>query len=235
MESVPRTDVFACPVCGYRGPFEEIHRQSGSRKHARCPGCGALERHRLQYLVLHTVLENIDTTRLELLHVAPERFFRKVLSERFRRYETADLFKEDVDYRIDLQNMPFPDESYDFVFASHVLEHIPDDRKAMGEIRRILRSGGIAVLPVPVVAEKTVEYPAANPNDSFHVRAPGFDYFDRYRPFFSRVELFHSDSFPKEHQLFVYEDRSHWPTEECPLRPSMDGERHEDFVPVCYV
>ena len=90
-------------------------------------------------------------------------------------------------------------------------------------------------LPVPVIAEKTVEYPAPNPNEDFHVRAPGIDYFDKYRRFFPKVETFNSNNFSTNYQLFIYEDRSIWPTEKCPFRPSMKGKKHLDFVPVCYV
>jgi ubiquinone/menaquinone biosynthesis C-methylase UbiE len=140
-----------------------------------------------------------------------------------------------VNHTVDIQELPFADATYDFVFASHVLEHIPNDRKAISEIRRILRPNGIAVLPVPLVAEKTIEYLEPNPYEAYHVRAPGSDYFDRYCEVFSRVELFRSDDFPKIYQLFTYEDRTHWPTIDAPLRSSMEGEKHIDIVPVCYV
>ena len=140
-----------------------------------------------------------------------------------------------VDYKVDITKLPFKDATYDFVFASHVMEHIQDDEKALSEIRRILKPGGMAVLPVPLVAEKTVEYAKPNPNESDHVRAPGYDYFDKYEQYFSRLEKFRSDSFPSINQLFIYEDRSRWPTNELSLRPSMPGKKHIDVVPVCYV
>lgn len=226
---------YKCPVCSYSGPFKDVNPSTGLRKHAKCPKCGALERHRIQYLVMNSLLNNIDTSSLKMLHFAPESFFRDFFSRRFSQYETADLSMNDVDHNVDLQELPFEDQTYDFVFASHVLEHIPNDRKAISEIRRILKPNGIAVLPVPLVAEKTIEYPAPNPNETYHVRAPGLDYFDRYSSFFSKIEQFSSDSFPMIYQLYIYESRSQWPTKECPLRPSMKGEKHIDVVPVCYV
>lgn len=225
---------FVCPICGYAGPFRAINPATGPRKHALCPKCGAAERHRLQYLVLRQLLARRKTADAALLHFAPEPFLRHFFKERFRSYETADLVAKGVDHVVDIQAMPFDDARYDFVFASHVLEHVPDDARAIAEIRRILRPGGVALLPVPIVAERTVEYPAPNPNESGHVRAPGYDYFERYERHFARVELVDSRSFPPEFQLFVYEDRSGYPTKECPLRPPMAGERHHDVVPVCY-
>lgn len=225
---------FHCPVCSFRGPFRDVAPPTGLRRHAQCPNCGALERHRLQYLVLRCVLTQLDTAQLRVLHVAPEAFFRRLFLTRVGRYETADLSRKDVDHNVDLQDLPFPDGSYDFVFASHVLEHISDDASAIREIRRILAPDGIAILPVPLVSNKTIEYPGPNPNEAGHVRAPGFDYFDRYLPHFSRVETHSSDAFPEKHQLHIYEDRGKWPTAECPLRRAMDGERHIDVIPVCY-
>ena len=225
---------FECPICGYTGPFMDLAPPTGLRKHAKCPSCDALERHRLQFLVIRKILSNMNTTKLRMLHFAPESFFREYFSKRFGQYETADISMKGVDHNVDLQQLPFDDGSYDFVFASHVLEHIPDDEKAISEIRRILRPNGIAILPVPIVAEKTIEYPEPNPNEAFHVRAPGFDYFEKYEHYFSKVEQFNSHSFPEKYQLFVFEDRAQWPTKECPLRPSMQGEKHIEIVPVCY-
>lgn len=227
--------VFECPVCHYRGPFRDLDNFGGRRRHVECPRCGTLERHRVQYLVVTELLDRMDTSKMKMLHFAPETFFRKVFSRLFGQYETADLCMRGVDYHVDLQKLPFQDATYDFVYASHVLEHVPDDRKAISEIRRILKPSGVAVLPVPVVAVKTIEYPEANPHEGYHMRAPGLDYPEKFKPYFSRVETRTSESLPEKFQPFIYEDRSVWPTKECPLRPPMEGARHIDVVPICYV
>ena len=227
---------FECPICGYRGPFEDMnHPQTGLRKHAKCPICGSLERHRLQYLVVRSVLAGLPVSQMKMLHFAPEPFFRDYFSKEFYKYETGDLNAEDVDHRVDLQNLPFPNSSYDFVFASHVLEHIPNDQKAIQEIRRILKPNGVAILPVPIISNYTVDYAEPNPHEHYHVRAPGIDYFNRYAPYFSRVEQYASDTLPGKYQLFIYEDRSKWPILESSLLLPMKGRRHIDIVPVCYV
>jgi SAM-dependent methyltransferase len=224
---------FECPVCKYAGPFADLHGFAGNRKHAMCPQCGALERHRLQYLVASDVMAHTNVLSMNMLHFAPEAFFRKMFSGRFGSYETADLYMKGVNYKADLLNLPFKDASYDIVFASHVLEHIADDTKAIQEISRVLKPNGVAILPVPIVCEKTIEYPSANPNEAGHVRAPGLDYFEKYKQFFNKIQVYASDCFPEKYQLFIYEDRTVWPTKECPLRPPMQGKRHSDFVPVC--
>lgn len=229
----PLAPVHECPVCGWRGPFRALPADTGMRRHARCGGCGALERHRLQHLVMGAWLEHRDPSRLSMLHFAPEPFFARRFRVLFGRHETADIAMPGVDHRVDLQRLPFDDASYDVVFASHVLEHVPDDLAAIAEIHRILKPGGTAFLPVPVVVDATVEYPAPNPNETMHVRAPGRDYFERYRRLFDTVAVHSSDDFDARHQLHVYEDRSAFPRRGFEHRSAMPGARHADYVPVC--
>jgi SAM-dependent methyltransferase len=69
--------------------------------------------------------------------------------------------------------LPFGDESFDRVIASEVLEHIPDDTKAMSEIARVLKPGGTMAVTVPRYWPEVVcwllskEY---HSNDGGHVR-----------------------------------------------------------------
>jgi SAM-dependent methyltransferase len=219
---------FECNLCGYRGLFATLHGAGGpDRAYAVCPNCGSCERHRLQKEVLDRVLPDFEPSRKSILHFAPERFLKRRLKSAFGVYRTADLFRADVDVKADITNLPMPDESYDVVYASHVLEHVPDDRKAVTEIYRILNPGGIAILPVPInVAGRTVEYGAARPEEHGHVRAPGLaDYFDRYREVFDGVTVFSSDDFEGDgcdHQTYVR------------LRTADGESRIPDFVPVCF-
>lgn len=48
-------------------------------------------------------------------------------------------------YEVDLQKLPFADKSYDFVFCSHVLEHMDNPGAAMRELMRVSRRGYIEV------------------------------------------------------------------------------------------
>jgi SAM-dependent methyltransferase len=224
---------FTCPICMYSGPFVDINPETGPRKHATCPRCDSAERHRLQYLVIEEIGRKKDLSGMSILHFAPEPFFRKLFQEKFDSYTSADLNMKDVDYRADLLDLPFEDGSYDFVFASHVLEHIKEDDRALHEISRVLKPGGIAVIHVPVFGAETVEYPEPNPDEGYHVRAPGIDYYDRYSTYFSKIEKYDSGSFSEKYQLFIYEDRGKWP-ETITLRPAAEGERHIDIIPVCY-
>jgi len=225
---------FECPVCRYVGPLMDVRPPTGLRRHARCPYCGAFERHRLQYLAIRDVLRSRDTSRMRMLHLAPEPCLRPVFLRQFGQYDTADLTMEDVDCNVDIRTLPFRDASYDFVMASVVLDYIPDDGTAIKEVRRVLKPNGVAILPVSVASTKTVEYSEPNPFESGHVRSCGMDYFERYEGHFREVQRVSSESFAAKYQLFIYEDRTLWPNKACPLRPSMPGEKHIDVVPVCY-
>jgi ubiquinone/menaquinone biosynthesis C-methylase UbiE len=49
---------------------------------------------------------------------------------------------ENVDYRVDMMNMPFTEESYDFFICSHILEHMDNDDQAIRKLYRITKKGG---------------------------------------------------------------------------------------------
>ncbi|MCP4288880.1 MAG: class I SAM-dependent methyltransferase [Gammaproteobacteria bacterium] len=227
---------FTCPICNYEGPFFNMYRRSTSvRRNARCPQCQSMERHRLQFMVVTQLAQRYDFSAMRILHIAPEKFFLKMFREQFKEYVGANLqANRGVDMQADLRALPFADGQFDVVYASHVLEHIKDDSQVLSEVKRVLRAGGLAVLPVPMVADQTVEYPEPNPYEFEHVRAPGPDYYERYRNYFSNLETFSSIDFPKQYQLYMHEDRSIFPHELSPLRPPMYGNRHPDLVAVCF-
>ena len=227
---------FKCPICGYYGPFFDVDLPIGvSVEHERCIRCRGWTRHRLQKLVLDKIFKDYDASDKRILHFAPERFFQQKFQQQFQDYVSADIAMTGVDVQCDMTNLPFKDAEFDVVCACHVLEHIKDDFKAISEIRRILRPNGIAILAVPIIGKKTIEYPEPNPHEWEHVRAPGEDYFERYANFFSAIEQYRSIDFPEIYQLFINEDRSVFPNEFCPLRPTIEGEKHIDYIPVCYV
>jgi SAM-dependent methyltransferase len=91
------------------------------------------------------------TAHLNVLHIAPEQCFYK----RFRKlanlkYTTADLESPLADMKLDIQNMPFSDHQFDVIICNHVLEHVPDEKKALNEIYRVLKKGGFALLLSPI-------------------------------------------------------------------------------------
>jgi SAM-dependent methyltransferase len=122
------------------------------------------------------------------LHFAPEKSVMSFVSKLPREYITCDIVPGAADVVRNLESIDEPDESFDLVICSHVLEHV-DDRKALKELRRILRPNGVVVLMVPIIEAwaTTYENPqATSPGDRElyfgqwdHVRCYGRDLRDR--------------------------------------------------------
>jgi SAM-dependent methyltransferase len=134
-------------------------------RNAICPGCNSKIRHRLMFtfLLRHT---NLLRSRVRLLHFAPE----KCIGESLKKQSDIDYVSCDIEpsryfedtVRVDACDIQFPDESFDAVISSHVLDAIPDDTKALREIWRILRPGGWALIAIPVYGDRTFEDPSLN-------------------------------------------------------------------------
>lgn len=128
-----------------------------------CPRCLSHARERLAYLFLR------DRTPLftqpgRVLHVAPEPQLASAIrrSENIQ-YVSADLMGPGVMSHFDIQQMPFPDQTFDVVICNHVMEHVADDSIAMAEVFRILKPHGWALLQVPIALalDRTIEDPTA--------------------------------------------------------------------------
>jgi hypothetical protein len=186
-----------CPVCGQSS---RMFRRGGTvpRDDARCPRCGAVERHRFVWLYFTRRTDLFDGRPKRVLHVAPEQSFEPRLRRRIGAgYLTADLLDPHVMERMDITRIHYPDESFDVIYCSHVLEHVEDDRRAMREFRRVLKRTGWAIILVPITADKTFEDPSVvSPADRLrvfgqedHVRRYGPDYADRLREAGFEVEV----------------------------------------------
>ena len=116
------------------------------RENAECPYCGSLERVRnlLFYIENET---DLLTGKYRILHFAPEwpllPFFKK---NKNLDYITADINPNVADYQVDIMNIPFPGNSFDYIICSHVLGHVPDEKKAIEELFRVLKTGGTALV-----------------------------------------------------------------------------------------
>jgi Methyltransferase domain len=179
-----------CPVCQQSARRFLRFGPVVAREDARCPHCGALERHRLVWLYWVNRTELFDGKPKRMLHVAPEQCFERRLRARLGAgYLAADLLDPHTMERMDITDIQYPDESFDVIYCSHVLEHVPDDRRAMRELHRVLKNDGWAMLLVPITADRTMEDPTVtDPADRLrlygqadHVRRYGPDYVDRLR------------------------------------------------------
>jgi SAM-dependent methyltransferase len=190
-----------CPVCekGSRR-FAPYSVWGGkSREEAQCVHCGSLERHRFLWLYLREKTDLFDGRPKKMLHVAPEACleskFRSTLGE--GNYITADLHDPRAMVKMDVTDIEFPEDFFDVIYCSHVLEHVMDDRRAMREFRRVLKPGGWAILLVPLTVETTFEDAGiTDPADRLrvfgqadHVRRYGMDYVDRLRESGFKVQI----------------------------------------------
>lgn len=161
------------------------------RNNVLSPSTLSLERHRLLWLYLKNETDFFSAKK-KVLHFAPEQCFLK----RFRKlenlkYTTTDLLSPIADVKADICNLPFEDNSYDVILCNHVLEHIPDDTKAMQELFRVLKSGGYGVFQIPQDLSRSKTFEDDTITDKKerakifgqydHVRVYGRDYFDKLR------------------------------------------------------
>ena len=168
------------------------------RENVLSPSTLSLERHRLLWLYLKNETDFFSKQQ-KVLHFAPEQAFYK----RFRKlsnldYTTTDLNSPLADVKADICDLPFKDESFDFILCNHVLEHIPDDKKAMEELYRILRPGGTAILQIPQELDRAETFQDDSITDSKerakifgqydHVRVYGRDYSNKLRNIGFKVE-----------------------------------------------
>ena len=113
------------------------------------PSTLSLERHRLMWLYLKDETD-FFTKKKKVLHMAPEQCFLSIFKKQKNlAYITADLFSPIADVKADICDLPFQENSFDVVFCNHVLEHIADDTKAMQELYRVLKPGGMGIFQVP--------------------------------------------------------------------------------------
>lgn len=163
------------------------------RANAQCPNCQSLERHRLIWLFMKE--KGILGKPMRMLHVSPEIvFFEKFSRSKLTDYVPIDKFDPGYRYpkgtqNADITQLPYPDQSFDFILCIHVLEHVPDDALAMRELYRVLKPDGCAIIQVPLDKNLPVTQEDLSITDPAirqqlygqpdHVRQYGMDYATR--------------------------------------------------------
>lgn len=176
-----------CPVCNSQyDKFLPYGRNTSSRENALCPTCLSLERHRLMALYLKRKT-NFFTADLKVLHVAPEYCF----IDRFEKMKNLDYITADIEsplakVKMDIHEIPFPENTFDVAFCNHVMEHVDDYILAMSELYRVLKPGGWALIQSPQDLKHAHTYEDASITDpaerekhflqNDHLRLFGRDY-----------------------------------------------------------
>jgi SAM-dependent methyltransferase len=114
--------------------------------------------------------------------------FRDLIKKKVDIYDSLDNFPSspDVTYQSDIQNMSvIKDETYDCAICLEVLEHIPDVNRALSEINRIIKRGGIIIISVPHLSRLHDQ-----PNDYYRFTKYGIEHLLRANGF-EVIELHH--------------------------------------------
>ncbi len=186
-------NTFTDPIDGKSFKIFLPYGYGNQRNNVLSPSSLSLERHRLLWLYLINETDFFTSiVKKKVLHFAPEQAFYKLFRKQKNiDYTTTDLFSPLADVKADICNLPFEDNSYDIIFCNHVLEHIPDDTKAMQELYRVLKPGGMGIFQIPQDLSLDVTFfddsitnqkeRAAIFGQYDHVRIYGRDYFDKLR------------------------------------------------------
>jgi len=148
-----------CNICQWEGR----HFLSDSwHNHINCPKCHSGIRQRLFFAALQNI-ENLSFDKIisdkRILHFAPEEIVSSNIQDKVSVYTTADFFREDCSLKLDISNMAeIKNESYDMLIAFDVLEHVPDYKKALEEINRVLSPKGWGIFTVPQKDNLLVTY-----------------------------------------------------------------------------
>jgi hypothetical protein len=207
-------NAFTDPIGGKSFRMFLPYGYGNQRNNVLSPSTLSLERHRLLWLYLQNETDFFESelvsdspisktkriklrdaeknSPLKVLHFAPEQAFYKLFrNQKNLDYTTTDLLSPLADVKADICNLPFEDNQYDVILCNHVLEHIPDDTKAMQELYRVLKPGGMAILQIPQDLSRATTYADDTILDQKerakifgqydHVRIYGRDYFEKLR------------------------------------------------------
>jgi predicted SAM-dependent methyltransferase len=192
-----RGDKYTDPIDGKNFRIFLPYGYSTQRPNVLSPSTLSLERHRLIWLYLQNETD-FFSAQLKVLHMAPEQCFLSLFKEQKNlKYTSTDLYSPIVDIKANILDLPFEDNSFDVILCNHVLEHIEDDHKAMTELYRVMKPGGMGIFQIPQNMNLKTTYEdfgITSPKERKkyfgqydHVRIYGRDYFDRLRKVGFRV------------------------------------------------
>jgi predicted SAM-dependent methyltransferase len=157
-----------CPCCGKRfSNFMDYKitnlvnkaRYSNTYKRTFCPFCFSIPRHRIIALYFEENKQRLPFNRTLFFAEDP---VIKWLDRNELSYTVVDLFDRTADIKVDIQNTQFADESWSLILCNHILEHVPDYKKALRELNRILAKDGILEITIPTDRTFTTVYEDKN-------------------------------------------------------------------------
>ena len=171
---LPLPDIFESQRKKYGFNFSYDEYETINTENYMCPNCSSSDRERLYMLYLQKI--NFNKKPVKIIDFAPSKNFeKKIKSLKNVTYHSADLYRNDFDLKIDIENIKIKEETYDMLICSHVLEHINSPRKALKELNRITKKGGIGIIMVPIIPKinSTVEVPCESDDDRWKHHGQG--------------------------------------------------------------
>lgn len=140
-------------IHGYDSELSRIHETTMGFRESDCPFCGSIDKHRWIWEVIEEEIKEFGKLhRIKVLHFAPEESIKKRLmgcAEFQIDYLSGDIVEGRADMIVDMTDIPFENETFDLIVASQVLEHIPNEKKALEELKRVLKRTGKVILSIP--------------------------------------------------------------------------------------
>lgn len=134
------------------GREKKVRPETLNSKEYSCPFCYSVDMDRMIAMFLKMIHAELSNG-INILEIAPSGALQRYVYKEWGKSNlyTADLFMDEVDYKVDIQDMQnIDDGEFDFIVCSHVLEHVKDDRKAMRELYRVLDKRGLGIIIVPL-------------------------------------------------------------------------------------
>jgi SAM-dependent methyltransferase len=131
--------------------FKRLNLVGSDIDNFRCMYCKAHDRERHLFMFFDKLNLWDKFKNGNVLHFAAEKNLSLTIQKLSpATYIKADLYpKDNTITKMDATNIPNADNYFDVVICNHVMEHIPDYKKAMSEIFRVLKLGGTAILQAP--------------------------------------------------------------------------------------
>lgn len=185
----------------------------GYRENAVCPCCGSLDRTRWVYWVLKNYTKILEK-ECTVIHFAPEKQIRIKLEDRDNcDYYAGDVARTSNLHKIDVTNIPYADKVADYIIINHVMEHVTDEKRAINELRRILKDDGKILMSFPIsMKQKTFEDSSIisdEDRDRYygqkdHVRLYGTDYKERFEQYDLDIKVFSPKDFLTNEDIEKY-------------------------------
>lgn len=202
------SSIARCSICGRcisswtkvgQDNHTKYHIIGNGLRNAGCPFCRSIDRYRWSLYVLENCTD-IFSKKCDVLHFAPEKVIKNKMRESGNiTYLTADIREGRADCVCDMTKMQFPDHSFDYIIANHVLEHIKDERAAILELKRCIKPDGAIILSFPITMDvNTLEddsYVTEEDRKKYygqadHVRLYGKDFKERLEKYGLSVEIY---------------------------------------------